>query len=207
MPKLRPATWFYLSAILFFCAIFSLLWFLRSTYFFYSLAFLNTFACSAVISLGLGIWSQVTLGRMPKNYPALDYPIPTVAFPFEPLTELATECATRAFTELPLSRIPAVVICPAASLSTKEGAFYHPSNDHIYFKDTFANAASPEVLTETMTRQLLHAWLWQHRQSILGDLKIDPRTFDACYEVASVFVGVKKSRPSQTESWSTAGNA
>jgi hypothetical protein len=144
-----------------------------------------------MLSIILAVWSDLRVGRIPKEFVTVDYPVPKVAFPFEPLTELATECSNK-FAAFPLRTVPKVMLAPAAYFSKKDEAIYHPATDHIYFKDSYANSATPESLADTMTQQLTHAWLWQHRHTLLNGLKIDNRTFTACYDVALAFVGVTK---------------
>jgi hypothetical protein len=89
-----------------------------------------------------------------------EYQKPVVAFPFEPLTELAAECAKN-FNACPLAVVPPVFISPANYFQENVSAFYHQPSKSIYFKDSFVSGISPEGLASAMMLQLVDAWIHQ----------------------------------------------
>jgi hypothetical protein len=114
---------------------------------------------------------------------------PNVAFPFEPLTELAEECSRR-FAAYPLKRVPSVYLSPAAYFAGDVPAFYHRGSASIYFKDTFANEATPQHLAEQMMYQLIHAWMDQNLYFPVDNPKHDK--YEACFTTAKRLLGLEK---------------
>jgi hypothetical protein len=150
------------------------------------------FGLLALVCFGFGIWFQRKVGDVPRNFTSVDYPVPQVAFPFEPLNELVAECAKK-FEHYPLRSIPVIKLSPASYLPKNANVIYHPKSNQIYMNDKYAAAVTPESLADTISSQLVYAWLWQHRQSLFGDLKLDERLFTACQDVGAALLGLRKS--------------
>jgi hypothetical protein len=142
------------------------------------------------IALGVGIYLVVRLGRFPVDYTTVEHPVPPVAFPFEPLNDLGAELSRR-FEPNPIRKMPLIKLAAAGYFKSDTNVFYHPADNTVYFKDTYANQASPESLGAAMMRGLIQCWLWQYRAELLGGMKIDARTFDACNEVAAALMGIR----------------